>query len=276
MDKIIIKNLELIAEHGVFKEEKFLGQKFIITIEMITDTRIAGKTDNLNYSTHYGMVANDIEKIFTSQTFNLLETCAEKIAEIILKKYTLIKEIKVSIKKPWAPIKKHFDYVAVEIVRKWHIVFLSLGTNIGDKKENILTAINNINNIKNTEILKKSQILETRPFGYTDQDNFLNSCLKIKTLLTPQELLTKLLQIEKDMGRKRLIKWGPRIIDIDILFYDNNIISEDNLSVPHPYITERMFVLEPLSEIAPNFIHPLERKSISTLKKLLENKEIIL
>lgn len=273
MDKIIIKDLELIAEHGVFKEEKFLGQKFIITIEMLTCTRTAGKTENLEYSTHYGMVANDVEKLFTSTSFNLIETCAEKIAEMILTKYNLVEEVRVIVKKPWAPIRKYFDYVAVEITRKWHTVYLSLGTNIGDRKKNIEEAIKNIKNIENTFIIKESKILETEPFGYKEQDDFLNSCLKIKTLLSPQELLSKLLNIEKIMGRKRIIKWGPRIIDIDILFYDNDIISEDNLAIPHPYITERMFVLEPLSEIAPNYVHPLERKSISILKRVLE-KEI--
>lgn len=272
MDKIIIKDLELIAEHGVFKEEKFLGQKFIITIEMITDTSKAGKTGNLEFSTHYGMVADDVEKLFTSESFNLIETCAEKIAEMILMKYHLVSEVKVIVKKPWAPIRKYFNYVAVEITRKWHKAYLSLGTNLGDRKKNLLSAIGYINNIPTTKIIKESSIIETKPFGYTEQDDFLNSCIKIKTLLSPQELLDEVLDIEKKMGRVRIIKWGPRLIDIDILFYDNNIIGENNLAIPHPYITERMFVLEPLSEIAPNYVHPLTKKTISRLKKELENK----
>lgn len=272
MDKIIIKDLELIAEHGVFKEEKFLGQKFIITIEMVTDTSRAGKTGNLEYSTHYGMVADDVEKLFTSESFNLIETCAERIAEMILEKYYLVSQVKVIVKKPWAPIRKYFDYVAVEIERKWHDVYLSLGTNMGDKKQNIVSAIEHIDNLPTTKVMKTSSILETEPFGYTDQDNFLNSCIKIKTMLSPQELLEKILNIEKEMGRVRIIKWGPRLIDIDILFYDDEIIGCDNLAVPHPYIAERMFVLEPLSEIAPNLIHPLERKTISMLRRDLENK----
>lgn len=272
MDKIIIENLELIAEHGVFKEEKFLGQKFIISVEMITDTREAGKTGNLNASTHYGFVADDIEKIFTSQSFDLIETCAEKIAEMILTKYPLISEIKVTVKKPWAPIRKHFDFVAVEITRKWHTVYLSLGTNMGDKKKNLLAAIEKIGKLENTKVTSQSTILETEPFGYTEQDMFLNACIEIKTLFTPQELLEKLLNIELEMGRVRTIKWGPRIIDIDILFFDDEIIQDKNLAVPHPWISERMFVLEPLCEIAPNLIHPLERKPVATLKRILEKE----
>lgn len=272
MDKIIIENLELIAEHGVFKEEKFLGQKFIISVEMTTDTREAGKTGNLNASTHYGFVADDIEKIFTGESFDLIETCAEKIAEMILIKYPLISEIKVTVKKPWAPIRKHFDFVAVEITRKWHTVYLSLGTNMGDKKKNLLEAIGKIGKLENTKVTSQSTILETEPFGYTEQDMFLNACIEIKTLFTPQELLEKLLNIELEMGRVRTIKWGPRIIDIDILFFDDEIIQDKNLAVPHPWISERMFVLEPLCEIAPNLIHPLERKPVATLKRILEKE----
>ena len=272
MDKIIIENLELIAEHGVFKEEKFLGQKFIISVEMTTDTREAGKTGNLNASTHYGFVADDIEKIFTGESFDLIETCAEKIAEMILTKYPLISEVKVTVKKPWAPIRKHFDFVAVEITRKWHTVYLSLGTNMGDKKKNLLEAIGKIGKLENTKVTSQSTILETEPFGYTEQDMFLNACIEIKTLFTPQELLEKLLSIELEMGRVRTIKWGPRIIDIDILFFDDEIIQDKNLAVPHPWISERMFVLEPLCEIAPNLIHPLERKPVATLKRILEKE----
>lgn len=272
MDKIIIENLELIAEHGVFKEEKFLGQKFIISVEMTTDTREAGKTGNLNASTHYGFVADDIEKIFTSESFDLIETCAEKIAEMILTKYPLISEVKVTVKKPWAPIRKHFDFVAVEITRKWHTVYLSLGTNMGDKKKNLLEAIERIGKLENTKVTVQSTILETEPFGYTEQDMFLNACIEIKTLFTPQELLEKLLNIELEMGRVRTIKWGPRIIDIDILFFDDEIIQDKNLAVPHPWISERMFVLEPLCEIAPNLVHPLERKPVATLKRILEKE----
>lgn len=272
MDKIIIENLEIIAEHGVFKEEKFLGQKFIVSAEMTTDTREAGKTGRLEASTHYGFAADDIEKLLTSQSFDLIETCAEKTAEMILTKYPLISQVKVTIKKPWAPIRKHFDFVAVEITRKWHTVYLSLGTNMGDKKKNLLDAIENISKLENTKVTAQSTILETEPFGYKEQDMFLNACLEIKTLFTAQELLEKLLEIELEMGRVRVIKWGPRVIDIDILFFDDEVIQDKNLAVPHPWICERMFVLEPLCEIAPNLVHPLERKTIGTLKRILEKE----
>ena len=270
MDKIYINNLEFIGFHGVFPEEKKLGQKFLVSLELIVDTKEAGKTGDLTKSVHYGLVAQDVERVFLEKSIDLIETCAENIAEMVLKKYELVKGVKVTVKKPWAPLQMHFENVAVEISRKWHKVYLSLGSNMGDKRENLLEAIKRVGELENTEVVKSSTILETEPFGYIEQDNFLNACLEVKTLLTPQEFLSSILKIELDMGRVREIKWGPRVIDIDILFYDNEIIQEDNLAVPHPWICEREFVLEPLSEIAPNYVHPLERKTIMMLARKLK------
>lgn len=270
MDKIYINNLEFIGFHGVFPEEKKLGQKFLVSLELIVDTREAGKTGDLTKSVHYGLVAQDVERVFLEKSIDLIETCAENIAEMVLKKYELVKEVKVTVKKPWAPLQMHFENVAIEISRKWHKVYLSLGSNMGDKRENLLEAIKKVGELENTEVVKSSTILETEPFGYIEQDNFLNACLEVKTLLTPQEFLSSILKIELDMGRVREIKWGPRVIDIDILFYDAEIIQEDNLAVPHPWICEREFVLEPLSEIAPNYVHPLERKTIMMLARKLK------
>lgn len=273
MDKIYINNLEFIGFHGVFPEEKKLGQKFLVSLELTVDTREAGKTGDLTKSVHYGLVAQDVEKLFLEKSIDLIETCAENIAEMVLKKYKLVKEVKVIVKKPWAPLQMHFENVAVEITRKWHRVYLSLGSNIGNKRKNLLEAIRKIGELENTEVVKSSTILETEPFGYLEQDNFLNACLEVKTLMTAQEFLKEILQIELDMGRVREIKWGPRIIDIDILFYDKEIIEEDNLAVPHPWICEREFVLDPLSEIAPNYIHPLEKKTITMLARKLKERE---
>ncbi|MCD7980035.1 MAG: 2-amino-4-hydroxy-6-hydroxymethyldihydropteridine diphosphokinase [Fusobacterium sp.] len=270
MDKIYINNLEFIAYHGVFPEEKKLGQKFLVSAEMTTSTREAGKTGNLKKSTHYGLVANDIGEIFTGKSIDLIETCAEEIAEMILTKYPLISEVKVTVKKPWAPLQMHFENVTVEITRKRHTVYLSIGSNMGDKKQNLLTAIEKIGLIKHTTVTKTSTIVETEPFGVKEQDDFLNACLEIKTLLYPHELLEELLKIEEEMGRKRIKKWGPRIIDIDILLFDKEVIEDDDLAVPHPWMCDRSFVLDPLCEIAPNVVHPLEKKTIFNLKRVLD------
>ena len=141
---------------------------------------------------------------------------------------------------------------------------------MGDKRQNLLTAIEKIGLIKHTTVTKTSTIVETEPFGVKEQDDFLNACLEIKTLLYPHELLEELLKIEEEMGRKRIKKWGPRIIDIDILLFDKEVIEDDDLAVPHPWMCDRSFVLDPLCEIAPNVVHPLEKKTIFNLKRVLD------
>jgi 2-amino-4-hydroxy-6-hydroxymethyldihydropteridine diphosphokinase len=144
------------------------------------------------------------------------------------------------------------------------VVYLSLGSNIGDRETNLKKAVDKIKQNK-IQIIKESRIYETKPYGIKEQRDFLNLALKIETTHTPQKLIKILLDIEKEMGRVRDVKWGPRIIDIDILFYDSLIINDENLIIPHPELHNRLFVLEPLSEIAPDFIHPVIKKSIIDL-----------
>lgn len=273
MDKIYIRDLEFIGYHGVFEEEKKLGQKFYVTLELITNLRDAGLNDDILKTTHYGEVAKTVEKIFFSKKYDLIETLAEDIAREILLNFNLITELKLEIKKPWAPVGIALDNVAVEINRKWTEAYISLGSNMGNKKENLEKAISELSQVKDTFVTKKSEIIETEPFGYKEQDDFLNACVGIKTLLSARELLKELLAIEKRMGRERKIKWGPRIIDLDIIFYGKEVIEEDDLIVPHPYMEYREFVLKPLEEIIPNFVHPLLMKRVSTLRKELEENE---
>ena len=142
-------------------------------------------------------------------------------------------------------------------------VYIGLGSNLGDKEENIKKAITLLK--QKCRILKISSLYETEPMYYKDQDWFLNCAIKIETDLTPLELFSFLQSIEKKLGRVRTIKYGPRIIDLDILFYGNKIINDDKLIVPHPKLHERLFVLEPLNEICPNFVHPVLKESISRI-----------
>ncbi|MHB0998016.1 MAG: 2-amino-4-hydroxy-6-hydroxymethyldihydropteridine diphosphokinase [Armatimonadota bacterium] len=134
------------------------------------------------------------------------------------------------------------------------VAYLGIGSNLGDKKSNIDDAIRRINEINGISILKKSSVYETEPVGYMDQPDFLNSVIEIDTELDPVQLLHSTQQIEKDMGRVRNLKWGPRVIDIDILIFDNLKIDTTELVLPHPRITERAFVIIPLAEIAPDLI----------------------
>ena len=148
-----------------------------------------------------------------------------------------------------------------------HIAYIGLGSNMGDKVANLKKAVEELGKVPGNKVLAVSSFYKTEPVGDVEQDWFINAALKLETTLTPRELLNKLLDIEKDLGRVREIKWGPRIIDLDILLYDNLVIDEEGLVIPHPYLHERGFVLSPLAEIAQEGIHPKLKKSISELIK---------
>jgi len=127
--------------------------------------------------------------------------------------------------------------------------YLGIGTNMGDRLSNLNDAIDYIKQFENTEIVKISKIYETRPWGYTNQNDFLNLCISINTNLNPEELLQKCLEVELNLKRERIIRWGPRTIDIDILIYDDIICNGEKLTLPHPRIQERAFVLIPLIDL---------------------------
>ena len=153
-------------------------------------------------------------------------------------------------------------------------VFLLLGSNLGDREAYLQSAVQHIET-DIAPIVKKSAVYETQSWGKTDEPDYLNQVIELKTGLQPAFILQKILAIEKLMGRKREVKWGSRIIDIDILFYGSEVITESGLQIPHPELHKRMFTLIPMSEIAPDFIHPVLGKSIFQLKSELKSDLIV-
>ncbi len=151
-----------------------------------------------------------------------------------------------------------------------HTIYLALGANVGDKKANIEKAILLLE--EKIHVLKIAPLYETKPWGYKMQDNFLNTALQAITDLSPQDLLLFIKKIEEKIGRIKRFKNGPREIDIDILFYDQLVYKSKDLQIPHPGITERDFVLQPLFYINPDFIHPVLQKSIRQLLQELSKK----
>jgi len=154
-----------------------------------------------------------------------------------------------------------------------HRALIGIGSNIGLAAENCEKAIALIK--KSISVTAQSSLYESEPVGKADQDWFVNAAIEVQTTLIPEELLQLLLDIEQQLGRTRKEKWGPRIIDLDILDYEGLIMDSKVLILPHPEMTQRRFVLEPLSEIAGETIHPLEKKMISELLKELPKTPVV-
>lgn len=157
-------------------------------------------------------------------------------------------------------------------MQKFHRVYLGTGTNLGNRQFNLKHANALIEN-RIGSIRKASTVYQTTAWGVTEQPNFYNQVIEVATLLSPESVLVQITEIESLMGRIRLQKWGTRLIDIDILFYDDIFIQKKDLTIPHPYITDRNFVLIPLAEIAEKLIHPVLGTSIKTLLEACEDVE---
>jgi 2-amino-4-hydroxy-6-hydroxymethyldihydropteridine diphosphokinase len=143
-------------------------------------------------------------------------------------------------------------------------VFLLLGANLGEREATLSKAIELISN-QIAPVVAQSQLYETAPWGVVDQPSFLNQVIKIETELRPTDVLEKTLKIEKQLGRERRLRWGARVIDIDLLYYADMILESPDLCLPHPRLHERRFTLVPLAEIAPDFVHPLLKKTNQAL-----------
>lgn len=156
-----------------------------------------------------------------------------------------------------------------------HIVYIALGTNLGDRSTNLRVAIEAMP--PEIHVLAESHVYETPPWGYEDQPAFLNMVIKAETELGPEALLKYLKQLEVELGREQNFRWGPRLIDLDILFYDDLVINTPPLVIPHPRLHERAFVLVPLADVAADLVHPLlgervwellQRTDVSGIKPL--------
>lgn len=271
LDEIRIEDLEVFAHHGVFQEEKKEGQTFLISVALYVDTRLSGASDDLQDTVNYGEVAYFIDEYISEGAHNLIEKLANELAIEILTNFD-VEGVRVKIDKPEAPIDLKFRTVSVSVERFWEKVYLSLGSNMGDRKSFLEFGIASLEEMREVKLLKTSSFYDTSPYGKTNQPQFLNACVEIKTFLSPEELLDRIHKIEAEGGRERKERWGPRTLDIDILLYGDDVLKEDFLQIPHIDMHNREFVLEPLAEIAPHILHPVERKSIDSLLEELRKQ----
>lgn len=252
MDTIKINDMRFFGYHGVFEEETVNGQYFRINAKMKINTYPAGVSDELDRSVSYADVFEDCKKMVEGEPYKLLEAVAQQLAAQILQKYDLIEEVTIEVIKERPPIVGFDGTAAVEITRKQkrNIVYISLGTNIGDREGFLNAAIEELKSNSSLAVSRISSIYETKAVGLVDQADFLNQVVEVRTSLTKYELLDLIQRIEYKQGRDRIIRWGPRTLDIDILMYNNEMNNDEKLLIPHPRMVERAFVLVPFVEIA--------------------------
>ena len=272
MDEIRIRRLEIFAHHGVYAQETQNGQFFYVNATLFTKTVAAGKSDDLTLSTNYGEVCLFIDRWMKENTYKLLEAAAEHLAEALLLRFPLIRELDLEIEKPNAPIPLPFASVSVKIHRGWHRAYLAVGSNMGDKKAYIEGAVKSLEDHPQIQVVKVSDMIETKPYGEVEQDMFLNGAIAVDTVFRPEDLLEVLHETENAAGRKRTIHWGPRTLDLDIIFYDDLVYEDENLTIPHMDMQNRMFVLEPLMQLCPGYRHPVFGKTVSELRDRLADR----
>ncbi len=273
-DVIAIEGLKIFGHHGVFDFEKQDGQFFYVDAVIHTDTQAAAATDNIGDAVNYAEVCEYIEKYVTGKTVDLIETLAEELAAGILWKFGGIRKIEITVHKPSAPVEQQVRDISVSVQRCRHIAFVAYGSNMGDSKKIIDEAVAGLTDNKYINIIAKSSDYRSAPYGGVEQDDFINGIIMLETVLSPHNLLEVLHKYENEAGRQRTVHWGPRTLDLDIIFYDKEIIKSEELTVPHSDMHNRDFVLVPLCEIAPDFIHPVYNKSVRELKENLTGKYI--
>lgn len=275
MDTITITQLKVFAHHGVYEQETINGQDFYINAELRLDLDDAGESDALEKTVNYGKVCDEIVSAMQNNTFRLLEAAARHTILHLFSSFPLLKGIKLEICKPQAPIAHPFGNVSVTMERMWHTAFVALGSNIGDKQHYIEEAVAALAGHEECRVKRVSSLITTPPYGGVAQDDFLNGVLELQTLMTPHRLLDLLHEMEKRAGRERLVHWGPRTLDLDILFYDQQVVDSEKLHIPHMDMANRYFVLKPLCEIAPYVRHPLTGLTVEEMLHRLVNTRTV-
>ncbi|MFR6537129.1 MAG: 2-amino-4-hydroxy-6-hydroxymethyldihydropteridine diphosphokinase [Lachnospiraceae bacterium] len=272
MEQILVQGLQVFGYHGVYEQEKEEGQTFLVNCVMDTSFASAIHSDDVGETVDYGTVCLFIKKYFEGKAYDLLEKVADELATSIMYAFPGIEKIQIQITKPNAPIPMEFESVGVRVEKKWHKVALAIGSNMGDKEKYLTDAMETL--IANPDIRNVivSDYIETEPYGYVEQDKFLNGAVTLETLLSAEDLLIFLHEIEAKAERKREIHWGPRTLDLDILLYDDVCMHTKELTIPHIDMCNRMFVLEPLMQIAPGLVHPVRRRTIYDLYHILKEK----
>lgn len=256
MDRIDINGLRVMTLVGVLAHEREAAQPLQVDISLEVDLADAGFSDELADTAHYGLVAERVAAVMRESKDLLLERLAHRIAEEALL-VDRVEAVELTLTKLRPPIPEDLQSTAVHIrrdrkqlnvpVRQQHTAIVALGSNLGDRVGFLRFGIEQLGSV-----VRQSRVYETEPVGGPDQQGaYFNMVAVVETPLDPFAFIRRCQRIEAMAGRQRVIHWGPRTLDIDLLFYDDASISTEELLVPHPRIAQRRFVLHPLSDVAP-------------------------
>ncbi|MBQ2901849.1 MAG: 2-amino-4-hydroxy-6-hydroxymethyldihydropteridine diphosphokinase [Agathobacter sp.] len=268
-DFIKVTNMKVFAYHGVLEEEKKNGQDFYLNAKVYVDMRKAGLTDQLEDTINYDSVCIFLAEVFAEKQFDTIEAAAEYTLQEIIVNFPTIEAMELEVRKPHAPLTYVPEDISVTIYREWHTVYLSFGSNMGNPTGHINEAITMLKDPYAIRNVRLSDLFVTKPYGPVEQNDFVNGCLEMETYMDPEELVTYIHEIEDYFERDRSVHWGPRPIDMDIVFFDDYIYNSKTLTIPHADMENRMFVLEPLSQLCPGRRHPVWGKTVAQMKKEL-------
>lgn len=255
MDEIIIENLKLSGRHGCFAFERDRPGDFEVSMRLFLPLDAAAKTDELSDTVDYPSAMAIAEGVLKGESVRLIEKLADMIAERLFVRFERLVEAEVEVAKLGVDVGYDFKKISARIRRKRgglhkmkaSKVVLALGSNMGNRRENIVKAVSMLEEFCAFEA--KSRIYETSPVGYAEQRDFLNATVFGETFAEPLELLRQCKRLESALGREANFRNGPRPIDIDIIFYENESVSTEELTVPHPRWRERDFVTTPLVDL---------------------------
>lgn len=271
LDVIELTGVHAWGHHGVLEQEKQIGQEFVVDVSLGLSTAPAGRADALTRTVNYAEVAALVQHEITTGAHDLIETLAERIAAGVLAAHPLLRRVQVTVHKPSAPVGVPFEDVRVRITRHAAAVgaVLAIGTNLGDREQHLARALEVLAQVPGVRIAWTGPVLETEPVGGPEQGAYLNSVIGVHTELGPFELLEAAHLAERDAGRERLERWGPRTLDVDVITYGDLVLEDPDLTLPHPRAHQRAFVLAPWHAARPD----AELPGHGSIGELLPNAE---
>jgi dihydroneopterin aldolase/2-amino-4-hydroxy-6-hydroxymethyldihydropteridine diphosphokinase len=257
-DRIVLKGISARGHHGVLDFEKRDGQVFVVDVTMDVDLAPAGSSDDLADTVNYAEVAADVVALVEGEPLDLIEALAARIADRVLAR-PLVEAVEVTVHKPEAPVGVPFTDVQVVVSReRCTPVVVALGSNVGDSVETLQDAAVALHGL--LDVTAVSRLVETDPVGGPEQPAYLNAVVTGTTHLAPSSLLAGLHDIEREHGRTREVRWGPRTLDLDLVQYGDPVFDTDvvmgtaTLTLPHPRAHERAFVLVPWLQADPEAV----------------------